>query len=288
MTMLRRRSRQGGAGSYAGIAATVLATSALTASEAPPAPDDATAELAGILEGLEATFVLYDRSRDRFVRHDQDRARARFSPCSTFKIPNSLIALETGVVDGPDTPKKWEPEKHPCDAEQQGEARCNTLSRDHTLRSALENSVVWYYREVAIAVGEPAMRRYLAAFDYGNRDMSSGLDGFWLSASLKISADEQIVFLQKLYDGKLGSPRNTAVVKDILVVEETEAFRLSAKTGMGRTPGGRPLGWWVGWVERGDDVHFFAFNLEADSFDVIVEHRVPKAREALAAVGLLD
>lgn len=271
-----------------GITATALATSVLIASHAPPATENATAKLAGILKDLEATLVLYDRSADRFVRHDDNRARERFSPCSTFKIPNSLIALETGVVDGPDTPKTWEPEKHPCDIEQQGEARCKTLSRDHTLRSALENSVVWYYREVALAVGEPAMQRYLAAFDYGNRDMSAGVDGFWLSSSLEISADEQIGFLQKLYDGKLGSARNTGIVKDILVVEDTDVFRLSAKTGMGRTPEGRPLGWWVGYVERGEDVFFFAFNLEADSFDVIVDNRVPKAREALAALGLID
>jgi len=287
MATRRRRGIRGGACSPAAIAAAALATSVLIASDAPPAPD-ATTRLAGILEGLDATFVLYDRSADRYVRHDRDRARERFSPCSTFKIPNSLIALETGVVDGPDTPKEWDPEKYPCDAARQGEARCNTLSQDHTLRSALRDSVVWYYREVAIAVGEPAMRRYLAAFDYGNRDMSSGLDGFWLSASLEISADEQIAFLQKLYDGKLGSAKSTAIVKDILMVEETEAYRLSAKTGMGETPEGRPLGWWVGWVERGKDVHFFAFNLEADSFDVIVENRVAKARESLAALGLLD
>jgi beta-lactamase class D len=132
------------------------------------------------------------------------------------------------------------------------------------------------------------MQRYLAAFDYGNRDMSSGVDGFWLSASLAISADEQIDFLQRFYDGKLGTAKNTEIVKEILVVEETDAFRLSAKTGMGQTSEGRPLGWWVGYVEHGERVDFFAFNMEADSFDVIVENRVSKARAALSALGLLD
>jgi beta-lactamase class D len=281
--MCRRRARAGVA-AVGGIAALAFAADALPAADAPRA----TATLAEVFEGLDATFVLYDRSAERYVRHNEDRARERFSPCSTFKIPNSLIALETGVVDGPDTPKVWDPEKYPCDPEQQGEARCKTLSRDHTLRSALRDSVVWYYRDVAVAVGEPAMQRYLAAFDYGNRDISSGVDGFWLSASLAISADEQIDFLQRFYDGKLGTAKNTEIVKEILVVEETDAFRLSAKTGMGQTSEGRPLGWWVGYVERGERVYFFAFNMEADSFDVIVENRVSKARAALSALGLLD
>ncbi len=245
-------------------------------------------DLDAILDGLDATFVIYDRGTERTVRHDATRAGMRFSPCSTFKIPNSLIALESGVIGGPDEPKVWDPEKYGCDPDKRGERRCRTLSRDHTLRSALRDSVVWYYREVAVAVGKTAMQSYLDAFDYGNRDLSHGVDGFWLSANLRISADEQIAFLEKFYDGELGSAKNTNIVKNILIVEQTDTYRLSAKTGMGWTPQGRPLGWWVGYVERGGDVYFFAFNLEADGFDAITANRVPKAREALEALGLID
>jgi beta-lactamase class D len=260
---------------------------AVLASGAPAGTADAP-ELAAVLEGLDATFVLYDRGADRTVRHNTARASKRFSPCSTFKIPNSLIALESGGVGGPDETKTWDLEKYACDPERQGISRCETLSRDHTLRSALRNSVVWYYREVALAVGKTAMQGYLDRFDYGNRDLSPGVDGFWLSAGLRISADEQVAFLEKFYDGKLGSAKGTNIVKDILIVEETDGYRLSAKTGMGWTPEGRPLGWWVGYVERGGDVYFFAFNLEADDFGVITENRIPRAREALAALGVLD
>jgi len=273
-------------GSGDGLARLALATTLCAIALAESA--GAATELGDVFQGLDATFVLYDRTSGRLRRYDAERAAVRFSPCSTFKIPNSLIALESGVVDGADTSKAWNEKKHPCDLERQGKERCDTLSRDHTLRSALKNSVVWYYQEIATEVGEPAMQRYVDVFDYGNRDLTGGVDRFWLSSSLLISADEQIAFLRRFYDGKLGSARNTEVVKDILVVEETETYRLSAKTGMGLTPQGRPLGWWVGYVERGDRVYFFALNVEADTWDVIRENRVPKARQALAALGLLE
>jgi beta-lactamase class D len=112
--------------------------------------------------------------------------------------------------------------------------------KDHTLRSAMKYSVVWYYRELAIRIGEERMKNYLAKFEYGNQDISGGLaskrmfEAFWLNNSLKISADEQIEFLRKFYDEKLSvSKHSTEIVKQILVQEETAEYKLSAKTGGG-------------------------------------------------------
>jgi len=106
--------------------------------------------------------------------------------------------------------------------------------RDHTLRSAIRNSVVWYYQEIARKVGEENYKKYLQQIGYGNQDISGGLDSFWLSSSLKISADEQLEFLKKLYANELGfSKRSTDIVRDILVLEKTEDYTLSAKTGGG-------------------------------------------------------
>jgi beta-lactamase class D len=207
--------------------------------------------------GLQGTFVLLDGRTGRFLRSDPERARTRFLPASTFKIPNTLIALETGVAPGPDFALSWDPKAVPREAWWP-----DSWARDHTLATALPNSVVWFYQEVARRIGPDRMKSWLNRFDYGNRDLSGGIDRFWLDGGLRISPDEQVDFLRRFYFGKLPvSERSTRIVKDLLVLEETPAWRLSGKTGWAGSV--KPqIGWLVGYLERGKDVYFFATNLE--------------------------
>ena len=267
---------------------------AACASAAPAAPPgDAAAhpasevvDLSSHLGGLEGAFVLYDRAEDRYIRHDAARAAARFSPCSTFKIPNSLIALDTGVATGADFAIPWDRERDP--PQPWWDELGLDWKRDHTLASAFRNSVVWYYQEIARRVGPERMAAYLARFGYGNRDTSGVVDKFWLSSTLRISADEQVEFLRRFYDGRLGvSPEATRIAKEIFVLERGDGWTLSAKTGSGTSDDGRALGWLVGYVEREDDVYFFALNVSGDDAKRVREARVPAAKAILKELGAL-
>jgi len=238
------------------------------------------------LAGLDGAFVLYDRVAHKHVRHNPERAAQRFSPCSTFKIPNSLIALDTGVATGADFVIPWDRERDP--PEPWWDELGLDWKRDHTLATAFRNSVVWYYREIARRIGKARMDDYLARFGYGNRDTSGGIDRFWLTSSLEISADEQVEFLGRFYDGRLGaSERATRDTKEILVLERGDGWTLSAKTGGGEMANGRHLGWFVGYVERGENVFFFALNIEGDDAKLVRETRVPAANAILKELGAL-
>ena len=248
-------------------------------------------DLGAHFEGIDGTFVLYDVRRDRYVRYNERRAAERKSPCSTFKIPNMLIALDAGVVADAETVFRWTPEKYRARSKDDGWAR------DHTLRSAFKASAVWAFRELARGVGAERYRKYLAAFDYGNRDISGGVDQFWLMSSLAISADEQVEFLAKLHAGRLhASPRAIAITKEVFVLEQTPEYRLSAKTGASPLDPGRRtafdgegphLGWLVGYVERGEDVYVFALNIDGPSFDAIRDKRMALAKAILRDLGAL-
>lgn len=206
--------------------------------------------------GIAGTFVMLDAGKRRLVVHNLERARTRFLPASTFKISNSLIALETGVASGPDFRLQWDSTVVPRQAWWPAE-----WARDHTLRSALRVSAVWYYQELARRIGSERMQRYVDSFDYGNRDISGGIDQFWLEGGLRISPEEQVKFLRRFYEGRLGvSDSATRMVKDVLVLEETQAYRLSGKTGWGGADSAE-VGWLVGYLERGKDVYFFATNI---------------------------
>lgn len=242
---------------------------------------------------VKGAFVLYDLQQNRYVRYDEARCRQRFSPFSTFKIPNSLIGLETKVLADADHLLRWEPGKYP-EASGWTEAPFVHWKQDQTLRSAMKYSVVWYYRELAKRVGEPQMKKFVTAFGYGNQDISGGLAGpqlfqaFWLNSSLQISADEQIEFLKKFYTGKLPvSARTTAIVKDILVLEKMPNYTLSGKTGGGTLPGGNSLGWFVGYVETKGNVYFFATNIEGANYAAIRDRRIELTRQILAELGHL-
>lgn len=206
-------------------------------------------------KGYQGTLVILDMQSGQYERYNPQQAAKRLPPCSTFKIANALIGLETGVVSGPDHLLIWDGQPRPRQADNQ----------NHTLQTAIESSVVWYFQELARGVGSERMAKYLKAFTYGNQDISGGIDKFWLNSSLQISADEQVEFLRKLYSDALPcQPRNMALVREMLVQQKTDQYTFSGKTGAWAGDDGKSsLGWFVGQVARGDKSYVFACNIEA-------------------------
>jgi beta-lactamase class D len=202
------------------------------------------------LEGHAGAFVLYDVRNDAWTRYDSAACTARHSPASTFKIPNSLIGLETGVVPDEHFVIPWDGVTRPIAA----------WNRDHDLASAITYSVVPYYQELARRVGRERMERFVRLFNYGNMDISGPLDLFWLGNSLEISADEQILFLRRLAAGNLPVSRRTLdIVRRILILEETPDHVLRGKTGFTNETAGGVIGWFVGYVVKGGETYVFAF-----------------------------
>jgi beta-lactamase class D len=218
------------------------------------------ADIGRYFQGIDGTFVLLDARSGQTLCHNPERARMAFLPASTFKIPNTLIALETGVADSPDFALAWDSTAAPRQPWWPA-----AWARDHTLRTALPNSVVWYYKELARRIGPERMQSHLDRFDYGNRNISGGIDQFWLSGGLRISAEQQVDFLRRFHSGELPvSERSVQLVKDMLVIEDTPQYRLSGKTGLagfGETSVAQ-TGWLVGYLERSGQVYFFATNID--------------------------
>ncbi|WP_434676657.1 class D beta-lactamase [Pseudomonas sp. D3-10] len=233
---------------------------------------------------VQGTFVLFDPQQNKWLYHDEARAKKQYLPASTFKIPNSLIAIETQVASGPNFALDWNSDKNP---------RLpwwpDTWAKKSTLHTALQHSVVWYYQEIARRVGHERMQSYVEQFRYGNRTISGGIDQFWLTGGLRISAKEQIDFLERFYMGKLGaSEASTMTVKNMLVLEETPQYRLSGKSGwagLGET--GQPqIGWLVGYLERDEDVYFYAMNIDIKKGEDAAK-RMAITKEAFISLALM-
>jgi beta-lactamase class D len=236
-------------------------------------------DLAGIFErrGVQGTMVISSLDGMELYVHNPDRAVIRYPVASTFKLLNTLIALQEGAVNGKDEVIRWD-----------GKIRdFPDWNRDQTLESAFRTSCVWYYQELARRVGSERYRRYLELCRYGRLAGKMETTSFWLDGSLVISAQEQVVFLGSLCRRTLPFSSTAYVtLRDLMVAGKGPGYVLRAKSGWATalTP---QVGWYVGYVERGGSVWLFAMNM-----DVREREQLPLRREialeALRAKGIID
>lgn len=241
------------------------------------------ADLSHHFPNLEATFLLKNSATQAITVHNPQRAKQRFPPCSTFKIPNTIIALETGIATSPDFLIPYNPA-----LKLEGRGPNGAWGRDNTLRSAYQNSVLWFYQEIARRAGLDTMTRFVRQFHYGNEDTSAGVDRFWLGTSLRISPEEQIAFLERLNANQLGvSKRTTETAKDIMLAESGNGWKLYAKTGACREPNQPVALWYVGFVERADATHYFALEMAAPDYEPLMHRRIPITKAILTELKLI-
>ncbi len=186
-----------------------------------------------------ACFELIDHTHESVYYYNLDRCSQRFTPASTFKIFNSLVALETAVAPNDLLIIKWDSIK-----------RMPEWDKDMDMREAFKVSCVPYYQEIARRIGPGRMQHFLDTVKYGNMNMGTHIDDFWLNDSLKISVDEQLTFLKKMYFTELPfSERAQRMVKVFMLREQTPLYNLYYKTGTS-IRGTKKIAWIVGFAER--------------------------------------
>jgi beta-lactamase class D len=207
--------------------------------------------------GVEGSIAIYDLNSDRLYQHNPQRNATAFLPASTFKILNSLISLETGVISDEIAVLTWDGTQRQFPA----------WNRDLNMREAMKLSAVWFYQVLARRVGHEQMQKWVAKVGYGNQKIGNkdDIDKFWLEGELRITPNEQIQFLRRLYKNDLPfSERSLSLVKDIIIVEQTPDYTIRAKTGWANFgEQTKPqIGWYVGYLEKDKNVYFFATNID--------------------------
>jgi beta-lactamase class D len=202
---------------------------------------------------VKGSFVMYDMTGDKYFYYDSVRCNVGFSPASTSKIINAIIGLETGVIADENFVIPWDGVKRWLEA----------WNKDLDLREAMRVSAVPYFQELARRVGYEKLNEFYTKLQYGNMDISGGVDQFWLSGALRITQMQQIDFLKRLYKEELPvSKRSMDIVKSIIVLADTNGYILRGKTGWSQSDK-ENIGWLVGWVEKGGNVYFYATNVES-------------------------
>jgi beta-lactamase class D len=210
--------------------------------------------------GVNGSILIFDFENNEFFSNDFVLAKTGHLPASTFKIPNSIIALETNVVVDDSTLFLWDGKQR----------RLSIWDKDMIFKEAFQISCVPCYQEIARKIGVKRMSEYLSKFDYGNMFVdSSNIDLFWLEGKSTINSFQQIEFLRKFYFSELSiSVRTENIMKKIMLKDSTQNYILRGKTGWSVRQGNNN-GWFVGYIEKQNKVYFFATNVEPESnFDM--------------------
>jgi len=209
--------------------------------------------------GLAGSITIYDYNAKQWISSDMRDSQYPTLPASTFKILNTLIALESGVIANENEIVKWHGS---TDTVKYGYRP--DIYHDMSMKEAFKYSAVWVYVELAKRIGKEKYKKYLTECKYGNADVSIDDDDFWNFGNLAISPMNQVEILMGVYEETLPFQKEYfSILKNMMIEELTDNYILRAKTGWTRD-GGRDTGWWVGYVERDDNVYFFATRLIKD------------------------
>lgn len=230
------------------------------------------------------TFAMYDNGHAQFKIYDLHRySDSAYLPASTFKIVNSLIGLQTGVISSEKMVIPWDHVVRPD----------TNWNKDLTMEQAFKFSAVPYYQEVARRIGKDTMQRWLDslgyASKYGRAVIHNDLDSFWLDNNIKITADEQLGLVKKLYFDQLPfQKRAQDIVKNVMLQEDNANYKLSYKTGWGFRENGNSIGWIVGWEEENHHPYFFVLQIEAPDNVDIKEVRFSILKNILTQYGFFN
>ena len=230
---------------------------------------------------VNGTFAMFNNGTGEFTVFNLKRYRdSAFLPASTFKIVNSLIGLQTGKITNDSMVIKWDGVERPV----------KEWNKDLSMYEAFRVSAVPYYQEVARRIGKDTMQFWLDSISYGTKKITTKIDTFWLDNSLKITPDEEMGLVKRLYFHQLPFfDTYEDIVKRAMLFEDNSNYKLSYKTGWGQNEKGHQLAWIVGWIEENKHPYFFVLNFEsADAGADIPSIRMKMLKGILKQLGFME
>jgi bla regulator protein BlaR1 len=228
-------------------------------------------EMEKILSGYNGAFALYDVKKDIYYSSNDSLCNTRYPAYSTFKIVSSLIALDMGIAKDESYIIPYDSIKYPLPGWMKENNFFKNWYHEHDLKSALNHSVNWYFKELGTQIGNNRMIEYVNKLDYGDKNITPGNNAFWFNGQLKISANEQIAFIQKLLNNELNgiSKQAQQVTKQLFPGEIETAYSLYGKTGTGQITDNKHIGWYVGFLETKNNSYVYALNISSENVNEI-------------------
>lgn len=207
------------------------------------------------------SVIIFDLKNKHFFIFNDSLSKIPFSPASTFKIPNSIVALENDVVTDENFVLSWD-----------SIIRSNpSWNRTQNLNFAFKNSTVWYFQEVARRIGYKRMTQGLQKIKYCDTSfkIDNDIDKFWLNGNLKKSSYEQVLFMAELSAKTIKLRKNTyQTIEKIMASDTISDSKIYSKTGWA-LEGNEDIGWFVGYVKKGTNKYAFSTLIKTKYYEKV-------------------
>ena len=191
---------------------------------------------------VEGSFSFFNNQLGDITVYNMKLDTSRVSPGTSFKILNSLIGIQVGKITTENMVIKTD----------------SAQGKGITMKDAFNNSSTPYFQTIARQTGKDTMKFWIDSISYGNKNVSGPVDSFWLNNQLKISPDEQLGFMSKLYFDQLPFQKYAQqIVRDVMLQVDNTLYKLSYATGAGVDENNNSIGWTLGWIEENRHVYFF-------------------------------
>ncbi|HEY5369150.1 MAG TPA: penicillin-binding transpeptidase domain-containing protein [Hanamia sp.] len=191
---------------------------------------------------VQGSFSFLNNQLGSITVYNMDLDTQRFSPATSFNMLNSLVGIQAGKISNENTVLAT------------GTGKDSALS----FKEAFKTSSNIFFQALANQVGKDTMKVWIDSIGYGNKNVNGAVDSLWINDHLKISPDEQLGFVSKLYFNQLPFQKYAQqMVEDQMLQEDNNLYQLSYATGSGVYNKDNAIGWVLGWIVENRHVYFF-------------------------------
>ena len=220
---------------------------------------------------VKGSFSLLNNQMGDITVYNMQLDTQRLSPATSFKIPLTLIGVQTGkIINENNIQIKTD----------------SNQNKQLTLKEVFTSSSPEYLQSIARQIGKDTLKLWIDSLAYGNKNVEGAVDSFWLNNHLKISPDEQLGLISKLYFDQLPFPKYAQqMTRNAMLQEDNTLYRFSYATGTGYDENSNQIGWVIGWIEENQHVYFFVtFITSADKNKDMKQTGISISKEILASM----
>ncbi|MCO6498138.1 MAG: hypothetical protein J5I50_10795 [Chitinophagaceae bacterium] len=193
-------------------------------------------------EGVTGTFALLNNQMGDISVYNIEMDTMRLSPGNSIKIIASLVGIESATL---------------TDSKSVLSTGSDSAQSEISLKDAFHDDNMGYFKTLMNEIGKDTMTLWIDSLKYGNMN-SERFESFWSDGSLKISPDEQMGLISKIYFDKLPFKKySQAIARELMLQEDNTLYRYSYTTSSAQTSDGNPMAWVLGWIEENKHVYFF-------------------------------
>ncbi len=187
---------------------------------------------------VQGALEYVDNNKERVHYYNKEFNATQITPGTSFQIFQALVALESAVAPTEAYTLPWNGNyysfKHGKIAtitDTLTPGFQNQWPLANTLSEAFKHNNLPFFQQLTSKITTAEMKHFIDTLKYGNRKYEGDTINFWNNGSLRISADEHVGILKRLYHSELKgfTERSQRIVRGLFDKTTKEDYTLNSK-----------------------------------------------------------